>query len=393
MKKSNIFFVLLAVFFLSNLNAEFVTSEKFNYSLDLPEMFYIEDFSKDETSILFKNQKLPVELACRVWNKKDYSSSKKCLSETLKKIYAAGEISSFEWNTRACSISEFEINEKVFGKKMKGWAVCSPLSKSENFLTLLCYTSEKTYFDSMQFILSVLDSLILDKRDFKTPGIITTFAFPRNSPQKINLNIQNKIIPCEIDSIDEEAATFVIDREFAVFSLYTDEKCWKEAWQRFYRLIERDTIERVKKCSLEIFKYLTPLAISSGEENPDFAIAQILLNWVQNFDYQRKSASASKADFQNIPSVLKGKPSDCDSRSLLLFALFKTMNIESVMLISVDYSHAMIAVNFEGKQGQTFSYNNKEYLFGETTAKNLTFGKIDSAMQDRKKWIPVEFYE
>ena len=53
----------------------------------------------------------------------------------------------------------------------------------------------------------------------------------------------------------------------------------------------------------------------------------------------------------------------------------------------------MVGINLPGKQGQTYSLEGKEYLFGETTAKNLTFGMIAKDMQDRKNWIPVELYE
>ena len=72
--------------------------------------------------------------------------------------------------------------------------------------------------------------------------------------------------------------------------------------------------------------------------------------------------------------------------------MFTSMGLDSIMLVSVDYSHAMVGLHQEGKLGQSYTLDGKEYLFGETTAKKMTFGKIDSKMQDRSKWIPVELY-
>ena len=40
-----------------------------------------------------------------------------------------------------------------------------------------------------------------------------------------------------------------------------------------------------------------------------------------------------------------------------------------------------------------YTLDEKEYLFGETTAKNVTLGMIAADMQDRTKWIPVELYD
>lgn len=53
----------------------------------------------------------------------------------------------------------------------------------------------------------------------------------------------------------------------------------------------------------------------------------------------------------------------------------------------------MVGINLPGKQGQAYTLDGKEYLFGETTAKKLTFGMIAKDMQDRSKWISVELYE
>lgn len=233
---------------------------------------------------------------------------------------------------------------------------------------------------------------MIDQGSFRECGLVTIFAFPGGRNKKINLTIDGRKIETQIDEEDSEAAQFVVDREFAVFKIYVSTKLWKEAWQRFYRQIGRDSYSRMKKVSFDIYSSLYDDAKQKDPSNPNAALAQILLNWVQDFSYARTSSTADKADFMPLPKVLEGAGSDCDSRSMLVAILLKNMNIESCIFISKDYGHAMLGVVLPGKQGQTIKIDSTEYLVGETTAKGLTFGKMDAKMQDREKWIPVELF-
>ena len=391
-KRSRLFLLLLVIFTGFKAKAEVISGEKFRYSLDLPEMFEITDLSQDERSILFEHKLLPVQTVIRVWSRTDFKNSQAALSSTMQKIYAEGNVTGVKWRNRACAVSQLEISEKALGQKMSGWGICTPLSDSEDFLTVLAFAPADKAYDCEQFILSVLDSVMIDQGSFKEAGIITAFAFPETGTKKTVLNIGGKKIETTLDKSDAEANKFVVDREFAVFKLFVNQKCWKEAWQRFYRMIAKDAMGRVKKASFDILTALIDDCRKIEPEFPEAALAQKLLTWTQGFSYERPSATADRADFTDIPSVLEGKGSDCDSRSMLLMLLYKNMGLDSVMFISVDYSHAMAGIYLEGKQGQTYTLDGKDYLFGETTAKNLTFGMIASDMQDRTKWIPVEMY-
>ena len=179
-----------------------------------------------------------------------------------------------------------------------------------------------------------------------------------------------------------------------MFKFYVDNNLPEvyDAWVRFYRLVGKDAAMRLKKASFDIYSSLKNEAHKKDSENPNAALAQILLNWVQEFSYARATANPNKADITDITSTLLGEGSDCDARSLLLAVLYKNLGIESCIFISSEYSHAMVGAYLEGKQGQTISVDGKDFLVGETTAKGLTFGLMDSTMQDRTKWIPVEIY-
>lgn len=395
-KHRTCFYLIFTAIFLCfsfKTSAELISSDVFNYSLDLPEMFEIADCSTDERSVLFEHRLLPIQVVIRVWEAEKYPSSETALKSTIEKLSGVGEVSKIRWRNADCALANFDTDEKAFGLKTSGWAICAPLPRTKDFLTILCYAPQEKARDIEQFMLSILDSVMIDRASFRESGIITSFAFPKSQTQKINLVIDNKKISTTLDKDDAEANQFVIDREFEVFKLFVNQKCWKEAWQRFYRVIAKDASGRLKKAAFDIHTELYASLNQEEQKDSETLIAQKLLTWTQGLEYQRKSATQDKADLLNIPDTLQGKGSDCDSRSMLLMCLYKNMNIDSVMLISNVYSHAMIAVYLEGKMGQTYNLDQKDYLFGETTAPNLTFGMLSADMQDRSKWIPVELYD
>ena len=177
--------------------------------------------------------------------------------------------------------------------------------------------------------------------------------------------------------------------EYTVLLLYAKHNLWKEAWQRYYRMVYRDSFGRLARFSSDVIKQLYPWAKNSNPENPELAYAQAILSWVQTFNYKRDNATASTTDFTNLPAVLCGEGNDCDSRSMLVCLLLRAAGIESFMLISREYSHAMTV--FENPApGQKYEVEGtgREFLMGETTAK-VTWGTIAKEHADRIKWIPV----
>ena len=91
-----------------------------------------------------------------------------------------------------------------------------------------------------------------------------------------------------------------------------------------------------------------------------------------------------------MPAAISGKGSDCDSRSMLISILLNYAGLDTAILISREYSHAVVVTDIPAP-GQTYTMENgREYLFGETTAK-VTWGMIAQNQADRTKWIPVCF--
>jgi DnaJ domain len=85
-------------------------------------------------------------------------------------------------------------------------------------------------------------------------------------------------------------------------------------------------------------------------------------------------------------SDLKG---DCDTRSLLLYQLFKHYNYNVALLTSNHYKHAMIGIHFTQpvqSPGLSIAIGNENFYMWETTSPNLNFGEISSNFNNLSYW-------
>ena len=381
-----LFYFLFIIFAITSYSfSEQITDRDFGFSLDIPEGFEIADYTEDGMSYVFSHPNIPVTLVMKLTEEKNAKSAAEVLNINLKKLNASGETDSFKWNGTVCGISYFSMS---LDDNYSGWAVSAPVKIQDYYVILLCYAPEsKKGCD--QFIISTINSLSINNEYLNTPGIITSYAFPPEGSESVLLKIGGKEIKTSLDKSDEEAAKFVIDLEYSVLNLYANHKMWKEAWQRYYRMIYRDNAGRLQQTAKNIYDSIYPELKKSKPQDADIKYAQALLSWVQTFGYER-AQSKIESDFTSLPASIKGKGSDCDSRSMLVSVLLNYTGIDTAMLISREYSHAVVVTNIPAP-GQTFTMENgREYLFGETTAR-VTWGMLAQDQADRTKWIPVTF--
>lgn len=381
-----LFYFLLIIFAITSYSfSEQITDRDFGFSLDIPEGFEIADYTEDGMSYVFSHPNIPVTLVMKLTEEKNAKSAAEVLNINLKKLNASGETDSFKWNGTVCGISNFFMS---LDDNYSGWAVSAPVKIQDYYVILLCYAPEsKKGCD--QFIISTINSLSINNEYLNTPGIITSYAFPPEGSESVLLKIGGKEIKTSLDKSDEEAAKFVIDLEYSVLNLYANHKMWKEAWQRYYRIIYRDNAGRLQQTAKNIYDSIYPELKKSKPQDADIKYAQALLSWVQTFGYER-AQSKIESDFISLPASIKGKGSDCDSRSMLVSVLLNYTGIDTAMLISREYSHAVVVTDIPAP-GQTFTMENgREYLFGETTAR-VTWGMLAQDQADRTKWIPVTF--
>lgn len=381
-----LFYFLFIIFAITSYSfSEQITDRDFGFSLDIPEGFEIADYTEDGMSYVFSHPNIPITLVMKLTEEKNAKSAAEVLNKNLKKLNASGETDSFKWNRTVCGISNFSMS---LDDNYSGWAVSAPVKIQDYYVILLCYAPEsKKGCD--QFIISTINSLSINNEYLNTPGIITSYAFPPEGSESVLLKIGGKEIKTSLDKSDEEAAKFVIDLEYSVLNLYANHKMWKEAWQRYYRMIYRDNAGRLQQTAKNIYDSIYPELKKSKPQDADIKYAQALLSWVQTFGYER-AQSKIESDFTSLPASIKGKGSDCDSRSMLVSVLLNYTGIDTAMLISREYSHAVVVTDIPAP-GQTFTMENgREYLFGETTAR-VTWGMLAQDQADRTKWIPVTF--
>jgi len=389
--KKLIFILILALSSTAASFAEIISDTVYDYSLDIPEGYELNEVSSDQLSYHFTHPNYPVQFILKIYDNqttnKNQEISKEILEGALKKLSASMQIDTFSWNnSSSCAISDFSM---TLDQNYSGWAVCAPLKKEGAFITLLAYTTAETRQSCNPFIMSILNSLCTDQNFYCFPGIIATYAFPYEGNKEVTLDILNTKITSIIDKSDIDAAQFVLEMEYNVLLLYSKHNLWKEAWQRYYRLIYRDSYGRLAQVSYDLIQQLYPLCQKANPSNPALTYAQTILSWVQTFNYKRDNQTAEKTDFTNLPAVLCGEGNDCDSRSMLVCVFLRAAGLEALMLISKDYSHAMAAFENEAP-GQKYEVagSGREFLMGETTAK-VTWGTIAQEHADRSKWIPV----
>lgn len=371
-------------------HAEEITDNDFGFSLDVPEGYTVAEYTPDGMSWRFVHDRLPVSLILKLYAGGQYKTCKDALSGTLDRLSAEYDADTFEWQTIPSAIAYFSMTLGT-ASGYSGWAAGVLLPEKNAHLILVCYADKEKADSCQQFIISTLNSLSISRSGRFSPGIFTAYAFPPAGKKSVRLNISGIAIDTEIDADDEKAAQFVIDCEFAVLSLYAENEKWKEAWIRYYKSIFRDSFSRMKKAADDIQTVLLPLANRRNKTNPDAAMNELLLDWVQGFRYERQNQDKKQSDFANLPSVLCGAGSDCDSRSMLMCALLGNMGIKSNVFVSREYSHAVYGADIS-VPGAKINVGGTDYLLGETTAKNVRPGLILSEMSDTSKWIPVDFF-
>ncbi|MCF0243097.1 MAG: hypothetical protein HUK25_10685 [Treponema sp.] len=385
MKKSVI--ILFVLFAFSSLFAEIISDKHHNFSVDLPEGFNIVQADEEHYSYLFSHPNIPVSLVLKVENKEEHAATD-VFSIQMRKLKATYEEAPVYWRSNGGEdlIGSFEM---TLDKEYKGWGVTACLESDNgfNFITLLAYAPKGQFDMCQQFIISLLNSLTVNDETCEKPGIFMAYAFPKEGNKNIALNIGKKKISTTIDKSDEEASQYLVDLEFAVLSLYANHPLWKEAWQRYYRLVFRDNYGRLSKASKDIHKALYEDCKKARKEDPDTEYVSRLLSWVQGFKYERNQ-TAHSSDLTPPVLALCGDGNDCDSRSLLLCCIMQKSSINSILLISREYSHALCAFDVKG-QGQRFETDYGSFLMCETTAP-VTPGMIAQEHADRSKWILVD---
>ncbi|MDR3193369.1 MAG: hypothetical protein LBT87_09920 [Treponema sp.] len=326
----------------------------------------------------------------------------KYLESVLSRLGSGNEIESFMYHSRKAVLAELAFSlgtaSPVRRSAYRGWGLC--LDRGDGLLLALAYgPAGDRGLDILH--LSCLDSIVPTRAEEHYYGPVTEFAWPRGPLREISLfNTQIKALFSEGDA---EAAQGLVDREFQVLRFFEKGPQWQEAWRRFYRMIYRDSWERIahaaflleRSWAAETLPLETAVlneqdsAASGGiarAVSPELRLAARALSYVQDFKYERNLIGS---DFVNLVSALTEGRGDCDSRALLWALILAQANIGAGIMVSRDYSHAMGIADIEGR-GARFPLAGKQYLVAETTTK-VDPGLIAQNMSEIPKWMGIVF--
>lgn len=76
---------------------------------------------------------------------------------------------------------------------------------------------------------------------------------------------------------------------------------------------------------------------------------------------------------------------DCDTRSVLIYAILQELAFDPMILISDEYAHAMIALNIP-TSGDYILSGGEKYYFWETTAKGWPVGMLPPTTGNKDYW-------
>lgn len=377
------FAFLLAVFITIptiRLHAELLVSDS-GFYLDIPEGFSLTE--GDGTSrFAFTSPDGGMELTLLSYDRSRYANAEVLATELLKKLGSEGERESYSYQGLKCVFAQlvFEMD----GVSKEGYAVfVGPPEKSASgsgkLVAILAYTDAEALTDYADFIFSSLDSFSADRAALRAPGPVSQFLLPypaaRDSTKRLRFGKTEFELPWNAEEAAQEED--IAGREFRVLQAYGQTKdLWKPAWARAYRMIYRESAPRLDRLAVQLDMLLP--------EDPTDA-ARSLLQWTQGFTYERDLEGADFVD--PLTAAYEGR-GDCDSRAMVAAIILERRGIDSILMVSAEYSHALLGVDVPGG-GQRFKFEDKDYLVGETTAK-VGLGMVAADQADWSKWIGIQ---
>jgi hypothetical protein len=245
---------------------------------------------------------------------------------------------------------------------------------------LIAFSQADVYSENELFLLSFIDSFAFGEDEKYEPGPVSQFfyPFPGENSQSVNIEINGINVGTEINLSELNAAQALIEREAEILVTYTDYNDFIPAWKRYYRIIYKDNFSRLGNLS-GLLEDNFKLKYKSDREK-----VQLILKWIQDFNYYRTGTTSDLTSPLETGYYMAG---DCDSRALLFVILLNYLNIDSILLVSTEYSHSAAGVDIEGN-GARIEYEKKNYLFAELTD-IIDIGLVDSSMADPAGWISI----
>lgn len=348
-------------------------------SVDLPSGFVQAD-AVGSTRLAFQASDGRVELDLLSYAPERFASAEAIAVEVLGTLGSAGDRSLFDYQGRQAVIAELSFD--LAGAPRKGHALFVRDVRSGGY-AVLAHAGDELYAQCGELLISCLDGFSIDAAARRAPGPVSQFllAWPaeRRETRTAVLPIGRVTLPWNGAEAAHELA--IAEREHRILTSYADSgTLWVDAWARFYRMVSRESAARLDGIGDAVIR-----ALPAGDPA---ACARQVLAWVQGFQYERDPAGL---DFVPPLAAAFDRCGDCDTRAMVMGVILERMGIDCVLMLSREYSHAMLGVDVPGA-GARFAHRGRQYLVAETTA-GVALGIIAAAQADSSKWIGVELGE
>lgn len=371
-------FYTLILFLLSiNLNSEIVSVPKYNYSVYPPEGWKLQEYN-DDSELSWLSHDNGVAFSVTSWSGEVFESISIMFDELTSGFNADGDFVTYKYLDRDCAIGE--VTFVTNSKEHKGWIIFIDGDDFDYFIS--AYSLLVNYEDQYSEIQSAIDSFAIGKKGELKPGPMSAFmdATPTRKSNVYTVDFFGQNLRISASEADFSSAQTLIEREANVMLNYSnDPENFYNAWKRYYKLIYRDSYERMDSVYNALYPYL------SQEKYDDYKRAELIMFWLQRYNYKRDLKSSS--DLLNPLESVITKTGDCDARSLVMGILLSKFGIKSLLLTSEKVKHAMIAVLCQG-DGAVYNYEGESYLTVELTAEAL-IGEINKSMSDPSLWTPI----
>ncbi|HET7838307.1 MAG TPA: transglutaminase-like domain-containing protein [Rectinemataceae bacterium] len=358
-------------------SGEMLKSET-GFYVDMPAGFTLID-GDGKTRFAFQDPNGGMEFDIRIYDSGRYADSAAMAQDVATKLKSEGEVEGFGYEGRKATMAELRF--LLNGQSMRGYGMFLGGAKTEKSFALLAYCAEPKFEAYADFILSCLDAFSFDRAALRDPGPISQYllAWPPERKGAKQVRLPGDItVGLPWSPEEAQAETDTAGREYRVLTTYAQsDTLWLDAWSRFYRMVYRESAARLDRLAVEISRGLP-------QADPTESARRVLA-WVQGFVYERDTKGI---DFVTpLVGAYEGR-GDCDSRAVVMAAILERLGIDCVLMISREYSHAMLAVDVPGG-GQRFPWRGKQYLVAETPAK-VGLGMIAQTQTDWSKWLGVD---
>lgn len=343
--------------------------------MDIPEAWELDNSDPSVPSWYSPDRRSAAEVL--LWEPGSWETLEEFL-EHVKPDGAEGDTVTFPLWDGEVALSDWSF--AISGIQFRGWFLLVRGSGPDVLVSAIA--AEEDFPERQSFLLSVIDSYIPSDGWRLSPGAVSTFLELTGeiSTEIVSTQFEGQSLTWEQSPSGNQASQDVIEREAIILSAYAAvPELFYPAWERYYRLIYRDSYSRL----LPLAEALQsgPLPASHVDKRE---VADRLLAWLQSFSY---GSTTGFSDLLAPSLACAGQVGDCDSLSLALLILMDRYDVEGRLLLSQQALHALGGFNLPG-EGLRYSEGEQSWLVAELTS-SLPLGVLPERLTGVSDWFGI----